>query len=229
IQTLVTPTKVITEKGRLTGLECIRNELGEPDSSGRRRPVPIKKTEHVIPLDTLIVAIGEDSGVDVISPAKSGGIETTQWNTVRADPTTLETNKPGVFAGGDVVRGPNTVVDAIADGKRAAVMIERYLKGEKLAQPSEARLPKVYVEPAKKKIDEETGDLVSRCETPRAPADWRKRNFAEVEVSFSVDEAAREACRCLRCDLEFTMKDNEDQAEQEANENQDSETRRQPA
>ena len=229
IQTLVTPAKVIAEKGHLTGLECLHNELGEPDSSGRRRPVPKEGSEHLIPLDTLVVAIGEDSGVDVVSPARSGGIEITKWNTVRADPTTLLTNKPGVFAGGDMVRGPNTVVDAIADGKRAAVMIERYLKKEELAQPSEARLPSVYIEPVDRKIDEEGEDSASRSETPRAPAEWRKRNFAEVEVSFSVEEAVRESCRCLRCDLEFTSKEEDESSEQERDEKQDSETRRQPA
>ncbi|MBU0755630.1 MAG: FAD-dependent oxidoreductase, partial [Planctomycetes bacterium] len=221
IRTLLTPVKVIAEKGRLTGLECVRNELGEPDASGRRRPVPVKGTEQVIELDTLIVAIGEDSGVDAISPALASGIEITRWNTVQTNGATLATNKPGVFAGGDLVRGPNTVVDAIADGKKAAVMIERYLKGEELAQPLEARLPSVYLEPVEKKMDENGEDLARRSETPRAPAEWRKRNFAEVEVAFSIEEAVREASRCLRCDLEFTQ-----QIEDEKKEPQ---SRRQPA
>jgi NADH-quinone oxidoreductase subunit F len=128
-----------------------------------------------------------------------------------------------------VVRGPNTVVDAIADGKRAAVMIERYLKGEELDQPTEARLPSVYVEPMERKTDEEGENGATRSETPRAPAEWRKRNFAEVEVSFSVEEATREASRCLRCDLEFTKKEEDETVEQESKEKQESETRRQPA
>ncbi len=84
-------------------------------------------------------------------------------------------------------------------------MIERYLKGEELVQPSGVCLPDVYVEPVERKGDGEGDDLALRSETPRAPAEWRKRNFAEVEVAFSVEEAAREACRCLRCDLEFTQ------------------------
>ncbi|MEW5993053.1 MAG: FAD-dependent oxidoreductase, partial [Candidatus Zixiibacteriota bacterium] len=201
IQTLVTPTKVITINGHLSGLECVRNELGDVDSSGRRRPVPIKDTEHVIELDTLVVAIGEDPGIDAVLPAGSGGIETTKSNTIRIDLATLLTNRPGVFAGGDVVTGPNTVIEAIADGKKAAVMIERYLRNEELIQPSEPRLPRVYVQPVQ--INEEDKQQAVRAETPRAPAEWRKRNFAEVEVSFSVEEATREASRCLRCDLEF--------------------------
>ena len=212
LKTLVTPVGIISEDGRLKGLECVRNELGDADESGRRRPVPIKGTEHVIPLDTLIVAIGEDSGIDAVTPAKSSRIETTPWNTVRADKTTMLTNRPGVFAAGDVVRGPNTVVEAIADGKKAAVIIERFLKKEPLVQPLSARLPRVYVEP----ISDEDAQGGRRAETPRASAEWRRRNFAEVEVALSQAEAKREALRCLRCDLEFTSGAEEKEAAVEA-------------
>jgi NADH-quinone oxidoreductase subunit F len=210
IETLVTPVKVIGENGRLTALECIRNELGDADDSGRRRPVPIKGTEHVIDLDTLIVAIGEDSGIDAITPARTSRLETTPWNTVRADPATMQTSRKGVFAAGDVVRGPNTVVEAIADGKKAAVIIERFLKKEPLVQPAGPRLPQVHVEP----IRDDEALNAERVETPRAAAEWRRRNFAEVEVTLSQGEAKREALRCLRCDLEFTsrrQKESEDE------------------
>ena len=202
IETLVTPTKVIAKDGHLSGLECVRNELGDVDSSGRRRPVPINGTERIVELDTLVVAIGEDSGIDAIGPARLSRIETTRWNTVKADRTTLLTNRPGVFAAGDVVTGPNTVVEAIAAGKRAAVMIDRFVRNEEMVQPVEPCLPKVYIEPAR--MDTEDAQPADRVETPRAPAEWRTRNFSEVEVSLSVDEATHEACRCLRCDLEFT-------------------------
>jgi NADH-quinone oxidoreductase subunit F len=206
IETLVSPVRVISDKGRLTGLECIRNELGDADESGRRRPVPIQGTEHVVEVDTLIVAIGEDSGIDAVTPARSSRLETTSWNTVRVNPATMQTSRAGVFAAGDVVRGPNTVVDAIADGKRAATMIGRFLKKEPLLQPLPHRLPTTYVEPVE---GEEGPD--GRAETPRAPAEWRKRNFAEVEVTLSPQEARREALRCLRCDLEFTTRKEEAQ------------------
>jgi len=202
IQTLVTPTRVIAENGHISGLEYVKNELGDFDSSGRRRPVPVKGTEQTIKLDTLIVAIGEDTGIDAVGPARLSRIETTRSNTVKIDPKTLLTNRPGVFAAGDVVTGPNTVVDAIAHGKTAAVMIDRFVRGEDLTRPLKPSLPSVYVEPVK--IDEETEASADRVETPRAPAEWRTRNFAEVEVSLSIDEAHHEACRCLRCDLEFT-------------------------
>ena len=203
IHTLVAPTRIISDNGHVTGLECIRNELGEPDASGRRRPVPVEGTEFTIPLDTVVVAIGEDSGIDCIGPAQSSGIDTTPQNTVQIDARTMITNRPGVFAAGDVVTGPNTVVEAIAAGKRAATMIARYLLKQDMVQAqAEPYVPAVYVEP----VSGETAETLEtkRVETPRASVDWRKRNFAEVEVSLSIDEACRESHRCLRCDLEFT-------------------------
>jgi NADH-quinone oxidoreductase subunit F len=202
IQTLVSPTRIVTTSGIFSHLECVRNRLGEPDASGRRRPVAIEGSEHLIELDTLIVAISEDSGIDCITPAKSGGIEVTRWNTVKADNKTLLTSRDGVFAAGDVITGPNTIIDAVAAGKRAAFMIDRYVCGEELQKPVPERLPKVYVEPLEiEGVDTRTA---RRVETPRASVEWRKRNFAEVEVGLSVQEAAQECARCLRCDLEFT-------------------------
>jgi NADH-quinone oxidoreductase subunit F len=202
LKTLVSPTRVIASDGKLEGLICIRNDLGDMDSSGRRRPVPIRDSEYQIELDTLIVAIGEDSGIDAIAPARMSEIETTRWNTIKVDETTLLTNRPGVFACGDVVRGPNTVIDAIADGKKAAVMIDRYICGKEMRGESKPNLPAVHVEPMRK--PEPEAATAPRAELQRAPAEWRRRNFAEVEVSLSIEEAVCEANRCLRCDLEFT-------------------------
>jgi hypothetical protein len=124
----------------------------------------------------------------------------------------METSRSAVFAAGDVVRGPNTVVEAIADGKKAAVIIERFLKKEPLLQPLSPRLPQVYVEPI---VDEDALNT-ARVDTPRATAEWRKRNFAEVEVTLSPGEARREALRCLRCDLEFTARTEEEPRQIEA-------------
>ena len=204
IQILITPKKVLVKDGKLAGLECLRNKLGDFDESGRQRPVPIEGSEFSLEFDTVIVAISEDSGVDAIGPAKQSHIDITGNNTIKVDRMTLQTTRDGVFAAGDVVRGPNTVVDAIADGKRAARMIDRYVRGLELAEVSAPILPRVYVPP----VSEDLEDLLSvdRVETPRAPADWRKRNFSEVEVSLSIDEAHCEARRCLRCDLEFTKR-----------------------
>ncbi|UCD64427.1 MAG: FAD-dependent oxidoreductase, partial [Candidatus Zixiibacteriota bacterium] len=214
IKTLVTPVRVVAGDGRLKGIECVTNKLGDTDASGRRRPVPIEGTEHRIELDTLVVAIGEEPCLDGVGEDKSG-IETTRSSTVEVDPATLAANRPGVFAAGDVVTGPNTVVDSIAAGKRAALMIDRFIRREELKQPEEPKLPRVYVEPMA--AEEEEGPPAGRVETPRAPAAWRARNFSEVEVSLSVDEAMCEARRCLRCDLEYTRpKDADDRTETEA-------------
>jgi len=210
IETLVSPTKVMTTSGLFSHLECQRNQLGEPDASGRRRPVSIPGSEFTMELDTLIVAISEDSGVDSITPARSGGIEVTPSNTVKIDSRTMATSRPGVFAAGDVATGPNTIIDAIAAGKRAALMIDRYLRCEAMELPVHPKLPSVYVEPLAVDPEEMRG---SRVETPRASVDWRRRNFAEVEVGLSVAEATREARRCLRCDLEFMQPECEAQAE----------------
>jgi len=200
IETLVTPTEIRTTSGLFSHLVCARNNLGAPDSSGRRRPVVIKGSEYLLELDTLIVAISEDSGVDCITPARAGGIEVTNWNTVKADPKTLLTSRPGVFAAGDVITGPNTIIDAVADGKRAAAMIDLHIRGEALVLPARSIEPLPYLDPPE--IDESVSrDL--RVETPRASVEWRKRNFAEVEVGLSMQEAHCEAGRCLRCDLEF--------------------------
>jgi NADH-quinone oxidoreductase subunit F len=200
IETLVSPTAIRTTGGRLSHLECIRNRLGEPDASGRRRPVPIDGTESLIELDTLIVAISEDSGVDCITPARDSGIDVTTRNTVEIDPISRATSRPGVFAAGDVVTGPNTIIDAVAAGKKAAAMMLRYIRGEPLTAAGRSLTPLEYVPPPEGAAEPEHR---SRIETPRASVEWRKRNFAEVEVTLSVDEARAEAGRCLRCDLEF--------------------------
>ncbi len=203
LETLVTPTRIGTTSGVFSHLECVRNTLGEADASGRRRPVPLEGTEFTVELDTLLVAISEDSGVDALGPARSSGIETTDRSTVAADPATLQTSRPGVFAAGDVVTGPNTIVEAIAAGKRAAAMIERHLRGQPLEMKLPSCRPSVWVPPLD--ADAEPAPLASdRIRTPRASVEWRRRNFAEVEVTLSPDEARREAHRCLRCDLEFT-------------------------
>jgi NADH-quinone oxidoreductase subunit F len=199
LQTLVAPTRILSSEGRLTGIECIHNELGKPDSSGRPRPVARPGTEFRLPLDTLIITIGDEPDIDYLG---SMGIAVTEKGTVRVDPETLATSRPGVFAGGDVVTGPIAVVDAIAAGKKAAVMIARYLRGEPMRQPSVARLPSVYMESCALPEDQSRG--IRRAEPPTLPVQLRRRAFSEVELCLAEEDATREARRCLRCDLEFT-------------------------
>jgi NADH-quinone oxidoreductase subunit F len=199
LETLVTPVRILSRDGHVTGVECVRNVLGEVDASGRRNPVPIPGSQFTVPLDVLVVTIGDEPDIDYLS---SMGIDVTKKGTVWTDTDTLVTSRPGVFAGGDVVTGPNTVVEAIADGKKAAVMIDRYLRGEQLRRPITARLPEMYVEPVK--VTEEEMAQAERTAPPTLPVEVRRRSFSEVELCLSAEEANREARRCLRCDLEFT-------------------------
>jgi len=200
LATLVSPAKILAESGHLKGVEFIENKLGNLDDSGRRRPVPIDGSNRTIPLDTLIVAIGEQ--MQSFDIEGSVGVDLTRWGTVEVNEHTLETLRPGVFAGGDAVTGPNTVVDAIAAGHQAAVMMDRYVRGEELRQPSEPRIPRVYVEP--KVLSEEELGATARADLPLVPAHDRRGSFMEVERSLSAEDAVREARRCLRCDLDFT-------------------------
>jgi NADH:ubiquinone oxidoreductase subunit F (NADH-binding)/NADPH-dependent glutamate synthase beta subunit-like oxidoreductase/(2Fe-2S) ferredoxin len=199
LETLVTPVKIDSRDGCLTGIQCVRNELGARDSSGRRHPNPIRGTEFLRRLDTLIITIGDEPDIDYMA---SMGIEINERGTLRTDPDTLATSRAGVFAGGDVVTGPNTVVDAIASGKKAAVMIGRYLRREKMKPSEPMRIPQVYVAPCG--ISEEEAGELRRAEPPTLPIELRKRSFSEVELPLLEEDARREAKRCLRCDLEFT-------------------------
>ncbi|TFG32431.1 NADPH-dependent glutamate synthase [Candidatus Thorarchaeota archaeon] len=123
---LVNPTKVIGDENRnVVGMECLRMELGEPDDSGRRRPVPIKNSEFVIDVDTVIVAIGNSP--NPIIPQSTPGLEVSQWGTIVVDEETGMTSILGVFAGGDIVTGAATVISAMGAGKRAARGIHEYL------------------------------------------------------------------------------------------------------
>ncbi|MCJ7545071.1 MAG: FAD-dependent oxidoreductase, partial [Phycisphaerae bacterium] len=174
--------------------------LGEVDASGRRRPVPVPGSEFSLSLNTLIVAIGERPDSDGL-PAM--GLVVDKGGRLQVDPRTLGTGREGVFAGGDVVTGPNTVVDAIAAGRRAAGVIDRYLRGQELAEAPRIRLPDVFVESAT--VTDEEREDAARAEPPALPIQARRKNFAEVELALSAEQATREARRCLRCDLAFTQ------------------------
>jgi len=124
IHFLLTPRKILGKNKQVVAMECIRMRLGPPDESGRRRPIPIEGSEFTIELDTTILAIGESPDVSFLPEE----VELTEQNTIVVDPLTLETSMSGVFAGGDVVSGPATVIEAIAAGKTAALSIDRYLR-----------------------------------------------------------------------------------------------------
>lgn len=121
---LVAPKRILGKDGRVVGLECSQMQLGEPDETGRRRPVPIEGSEFTIELDTIITAIGETPDLSLLPK----GVDVTEENTIAVDPTTFQTSLPSIFAGGDAVLGPATVIEAIITGKRAAASIDRYLR-----------------------------------------------------------------------------------------------------
>jgi NADH-quinone oxidoreductase subunit F len=211
LELLVSPVMLRGKSGRLAKVEFIKNELGEVDASGRRRPVAMSGSEHHVPLDTLIVAIGE-TAIDVAS-MEEAGVEM-KGGTVVVDKQTLTTRRPGVFAGGDLATGPNTVIDAIAAGRRAAEVIDRYLGRRELCQAEKVRMPSAYVEPVG---NEEGGQAPAhRARATALPALERVDSFAEVEASLTDQDAVREARRCLRCDLEFTRRPEDESAPQEA-------------
>ena len=207
VETWVSPVRIHSRDGRLVGIDCIRNKLGDTDSSGRRRPVPIPGTEFSISLNTLIVAIGERPESDCLA---SMGVNLDKSGRPYVDAGTLCTCRQGVFAGGDLVTGPNTVVDAIAAGRKAAMVIDRYLTGKELREVPEATIPEVFIEPAP--VSDEEREQATRVEPATLAAESRSKNFAEVEMTLSAEQATCEARRCLRCDIEFTQRRNDEAA-----------------
>ncbi|MDD4986353.1 MAG: FAD-dependent oxidoreductase, partial [Dehalococcoidales bacterium] len=185
---LVTPVKVARSNGRLK-VEFVRMELGNIDDSGRRQPVPIKGSEFYGEYDTLIKNIGD-------RPAVPGNydLELGKGGEIKVDPDTLATSKKGVYAGGDVVSGPASVIEAIAAGRQAAISIDRYLGGsgdieEKLASP-EVITPFTQEEGERRRLP--------MCML----SNDKRKGFALVELGYDRAGAAEEAKRCLRCDLE---------------------------
>jgi len=201
IQFLVAPVKVLSDNDRIEAIECIRMKLGDMDESGRRRPVPIEGSEFRVDVDTLILAISQTPDVSLL--VGDNGLKVSAWNTIEVDPETLYTEMEGVFAGGDVVSGPNTVTGAMAHGKTAARMIDKYIRGEKLEVKHEVTRPAARV--AAVELSEEEIKILKRPEMPAIPVAQRIESFKEVELGFSEADAIKEAKRCLRCDLEVKV------------------------
>jgi len=198
IHFLTAPVRILTGNGRITGLECQKMKLGEIDSSGRRRPVPIQGSNFTLDFDTLIIAIGQDPDLHFISP--DSGIDISRKDTISVSNETFLTTREGVFAGGDVVTGANTVIDAIASGKTASEMIDHYIQGIKPEREYRLTRPSMYIQPVE--LTEEEIEQASRPSVPALPVDERVHNFREVECVLSEEDAIKEARRCLRCDLE---------------------------
>jgi NADH-quinone oxidoreductase subunit F len=198
LETLVTPLTVKAKDGALEGIEFLRNELGDKDESGRARPVPIPGSEFVAELDTLVVAISEEPETGALD-----GFKVKSWGGLVINPESYITSQKRVFGGGDVVTGPSTVIEAVAAGKNAAVMIDRHLTGRQLKVLPKVALPTVYVPPFA--AEEEEGEGPGRAHPPHLAVAERRGNFREVDLCLPEEHALCEARRCLRCDIEFTQ------------------------
>ncbi|UCC70976.1 MAG: FAD-dependent oxidoreductase [Gemmatimonadota bacterium] len=198
IEFLVAPVKALSENGRLNGLECIRMELGDLDRTGRRRPVPIEGSEFTVEIDTLVPAIGQEP--DVVPMVDGNGLKLSRWNTVEVDPETLYAGVEGIFAGGDVVSGPATVVDAMAHGKNASRMIHNYIQGLPVKRGYSVTRPAIDVEVVE--LTDEEIEGLQKPGMPLLPVQERLDTFEEVALGFSAEMAMAEAKRCVRCDKE---------------------------
>jgi len=196
---LVSPTRVVHDNWRATGLQCIRMRLGEPDASGRRRPVPITGSEFFAEVDTVIAAVGQAPDLSFL-PADSA-LERTRWEMLAVNSNTLSTNIPGIFGGGDFITGPGMVIDAIAAGRRGAIAIDKYLIGD-TSRVEMYDLRAQSTGEAVSEEEEEEWEAKPQLEMPRLPSQERRNSFKEIELGFSEEVAQQEAKRCLRCDLE---------------------------
>ncbi|QTA93005.1 4Fe-4S dicluster domain-containing protein [Desulfonema magnum] len=190
---LSAPQEILVRDGNVAGIRCIRMELGEPDASGRRRPVPIPGSEYDIETDQVIPAIGQRPDLSPVENVTD--LSFSRWGTTEADSLTYATGREGIFAGGDVQTGPATAIEAIAAGREAAESIVRYIDGQDMAQGREI-VPKEN--PDYRPIPKNE-PVHARAQMPELPAEQRKSNFQEVELGYD-DEAGRaEAARCLNC------------------------------
>ncbi len=188
IKFLVAPKRILGKNGKAAVIECLKMALGPPDETGRRRPIPIEGSEHTIPVDTVIIAIGQTLDSSTL-PEK---IKTSR-RTIIVDPVTFETNIPGVFAGGDAILGPASVIEAIACGKEAAISIHRFLRGEDMRTGRPEKRIKVEDVPKEGIVKKE------RKSIPVLPLEKRTENFEEVVLGYTEEMAVEEANRCLSC------------------------------
>lgn len=198
---LTQPVEILSYQKRMIGLRCIRMGLGEPDRSGRKRPVPLEGSEFDLLGDTLIPAIGQTANLDFASP--EDGLEISRRETIKVDKVTMMTSRPGVFAAGDAVSGPLTVVHGLAGGKRAASMIHQYVKYGTCV-PSENQ----WMDDLIANIEQDYSVLVTARtpgreaeKLPQRKIDVQERitSFVEVDSGFTQRTSFIEAGRCLRC------------------------------
>jgi formate dehydrogenase beta subunit len=195
------PRKFVGQNGKVIGLETIRC-TAVFDAQHRFSPTFEPGTESIIPCDTVILAIGQTSDLSFLTP--EDGVEATRQGTLKVEPETLMTTAPGIFAAGDIAFGPRLIISAVADGKKAAEEIDRYLRGP--AWKPKPRYVQITVLDHHQMV--ESFDEYSRLAVPTIPLD-RRTGITEVETGFSEQEARREAERCLRCWINTIFEGNE--------------------
>ena len=202
--TLTNPTRIITENGKVVGVELVKMEQTEPDESGRRKVRPIPGSEFTMPCDTIIAAIGQQ--VENSDQVEAEGVELNRWKTVEAD-MALSTSRPGVFAGGDCVTGPSTLIYAMAAGLKAARNINDWIQ---------LGTSRFFKRSRMRQLIKDNGfvadDVVEtpvrneyRVHNPELDPELRKHMFEEVEQTISEKDAYAEAQRCMRCYRIYTV------------------------
>ena len=197
IMELAAPVGIVAESGRLKGLRCIRMKLGEPDASGRRKPIPQEGSEFVLPCDMAVSAIGPEPVLAGLA-GEADAPKASRWNTIVVDQATMRTSIPGLYAGGDVADdGPTVVVDAIRDGHQAALSIHEQLSGEKVARKPFVVQKSLWAKPG----EAELGAIheAPRHEVHEIPVDERRGSFAEVSTGYEFEDVCYESARCLSC------------------------------
>ncbi len=197
---LSNPVEILGDgNNHVVGVRFVRMELGEPDESGRRRPMPIAGSEHVIPCDNVIFSVGQRAGLGFIP--ESVGVGLTREATIAVNPNTFAATRAGVFAAGDVTKGTAFVIEAVDSGHKAAASIHRYLQGEDLEPPSKPELPVVRLtkEEIQERVAHGEARVAPRVRMQARTVEERKRSFDEVNIGFTDQEAQAEAARCLAC------------------------------
>ena len=202
--TLTNPTRIITENGKVTGVELVKMEQTEPDESGRRKVRPVPGSEFVMKCDTIIAAIGQQ--VENSDAIASEGVDLNRWRTVETD-WGLSTSRPGVFAGGDCVTGPSTLIYAMAAGLKAARNINDWVQLGTSRFFKRSRMRQLIRDNdfvADDVVETPTRNMY-RVHNPELDPELRKHMFEEVEQTISDEEAYAEAQRCMRCYRIYTV------------------------
>jgi heterodisulfide reductase subunit A-like polyferredoxin len=193
IHFLVAPVRISEKDGKTDGIECIRTRLTAADTTGRRKPIPIADSEFFIEASHIIPAIGQEPDLNFLDERFNA--EVSKWNLLKVNSETLQTSIPGVFAGGDVITGPATVIEAVDAGKRAARYMVKYLQGEEL--PTEWQDEPPYGDNWVEIPDD--APTLNRMRVPTLPVEDRLPGFQEVSLEVDEETARSEAARCLNC------------------------------